>query len=155
MSEQGRDVVEKDFVNSLQRQIKKDYPGSVIIKPADSFSLGIPDLLAWLPIDNSVWTLAIEAKQLNKLMDDPFRKGRRTGMMLKHHFSGPQISMLRKMKSAGVDAFGIVRVSCDVAFRIEPEDIPAKTGNFTHEELMEFGVIVRRLKSGWQIRKNI
>lgn len=149
-------MVEKGFVESIQRQIKKKYPGAVVIKPADGFSLGIPDLLAWIPINTdgfSPWTLAIEAKQLRPLMDDPFHKGRRTGMMLKHHFSGPQISMLRKMKSAGVDAFGLVRASCNTAFRIEPEDIPAKTGNFTHEELMKFGVPVYRIKGVWGIRK--
>jgi len=148
-------MVEKGFVDSLQSQIQKLFHGSVVVRPSDNFSLGIPDLLAWIPVTQPgmgppiVWALGIEAKQLRPLMEDPFHKGRRTGKMLKHPFSGPQISMLRKMKAAGIDAFGLVRVSSDTAFRIEPEDIPAKTGNFTHEELVEFGKPVYRTNGTW------
>ena len=73
--------------------------------------------------------------------------------MLKHAFTGPQISMLRKMKRAGVEAFGIVRASRDIAFRLEPEDIPAKTGNFTHGELVKFGKVVHKKKGLWHFWK--
>jgi hypothetical protein len=148
-------VVEKGFVDSLIKQIKKGFHGSVVIRASDNFTLGIPDVIASIPAGGPghpplCWMLAIEAKQMRPLMDDPFHKGRRTGLMLKHHFSGPQISMLRKMKEGNWDAFGLVRASCDIAFRIDPKDIPAKTGNFTHEELMEFGKPVHRVKGIWQ-----
>lgn len=98
----------------------------------------------------------MEAKQLRPLMPDPYHRGRRVGQMLKHEFSGPQISMLRQLKAAGVEAFGIVRASMDTAFRLEPEDIPRKTGNFTHEEMVKFGTPVCRTEKGlWEFwRKN-
>ena len=132
------------------------------LRPSDNRTLGIPDVLGWIPVDQGmegqesivhcpiVWSIAIEAKQLHPLMDDPFHKGRRTGQMLKHDFSGPQISLLRELKSAGVDACGLVRASEDTAFRFEPEDIPRKTGNFTHEEMVKLGYPVRRYDGKWE-----
>jgi hypothetical protein len=146
---------EKEFVDALIRQIRKGFAGACAIRPSDRYSLGLPDVLAWIPTDGRMgprpltWSIAIEAKSLHPLMPDPFHKGRRTGQMLKHAFQGPQVSMLRKMKDSGVDAFGLVRASDDTAFRIEPEDIPAKTGNFTHEELVKFGTPVRRENGLW------
>lgn len=153
-------MIEKGFVDALMKTVATMGDGNgVVIRPSDSYTLGIPDLLIWIPVRHTeatwVWSIAIEAKQLRPLMNDPFHKGRRTGQMLKHAFTGPQISMLRKMKLAGIDAFGLVRASVDIAFRIEPEDIPAKTGNFTHEELVEFGTPVHRAGGIWKFwRKN-
>lgn len=150
-------MVEKGFVDALQKQIKSGFSGAVVIRPSDNFSLGVPDLLAWIPVTQSglggpptVWAVAIEAKQLHPLMDDPFHKGRRIGKMLKHPFTGPQISLLRRLQGADVDAFGLVRAAKDTAFRIDPQDIPAKTGNFTHEELVKFGTPVERVNGVWQ-----
>lgn len=149
-------MIEKGFVDSLHKQFKREYPGADITRPSDNFSLGLPDLWVCIPVPNNedghpvTWLVAIEAKQLRPLMEDPFHKGRRRGLMLKHPFSGPQISKLRHMKKAGADAFGLVRASSDMAFRIEPEHIPGKTGNFTHEELIEVGVPVRRIDGAWQ-----
>lgn len=154
-------VAEKSFVDSLMKTINK-FNRSVVIRPNDQRTIGIPDLLGYIPLGHpdkpagslglgppAVWAIAIEAKTLHPLMDDPYHKGRRTGKMLKHPFSGPQVSMLRKMARAGVDAFGLIRVSKDTAFRYHPNDISAKTGNFTHEELVEFGVEVNRDKGIW------
>ena len=79
-------LVEKGFVDSLIKTIKT-LEGSVALRPSDSYTLGIPDLLAWIPLRTTVgrpWSIAIEAKQLHPLMEDPFHKGRRTGKMLKH-----------------------------------------------------------------------
>ena len=119
-------------------------------------TIGIPDILGYVPLvdhqlgfRSKMWAIAIEAKALHKLMEDPYHRGRRVGQMLRHPFSGPQISLLRKMAIAGVDAFGLIRVSEDTAFRFHPNDISARTGNFTHEELVEFGVEVRRDKGIW------
>lgn len=149
-------MVEKGFVDSLQKQMKTCFHDSLVIRPSDNFSLGLPDLLITVPAGYPertgppvCWNIGIECKQMRPLMLDPFHKGRRTGLMLKHHFSGPQISKLREMKKKNWDAFGLVRASSDTAFRIEPEDIPAKTGNFTHEELMKFGIPVYRVNGIW------
>jgi hypothetical protein len=150
-------MTEKGFVDSLKKQIEKGFHRAVVVRPSDNFSLGIPDLLAWIPVENRpelgppvVWAVAIEAKQLTPLMEDPFHKGRRIGQMLKHPFTGPQVSMLRKLGDAGVDAFGLVRASSDTAFRFDPYHIPANTGNFTHEELVEFGAPIQRVNGIWQ-----
>jgi len=142
-------VSEKLFVDALMTTFRRVFPKSVVVRPSDSYTLGIPDLLAWTPARFGTCAVAIEAKCLNPLMPDPFHKGRRTGKMLKHPFMGPQIAMLRRMKDAGVDAFGIVRVSEDTAYRFEPEDIPAKTGNFTYDEMVKIATPVRRESGVW------
>lgn len=142
--------IEKDFVDGLLKTIRS-LPLSMAVRPSDSFTLGMPDVLGWIRLAYQTKSIAIEAKQLRPLMEDYLHKGRRTGQMLKHHFTGPQISMLRALEKAGVDSFGLVRVSEDTALRLEPNDIPRKTGNFTHEELVEFGSVVRRERGHWQI----
>lgn len=146
-------MIERDFVNSIIKGVKK-VSNAWIYRPADGFTLGAPDLLISVDRDDKFIYTAIEAKQIKPLMDDPFHKGRRTGKMLKHAFTGPQISNLRQMAKKGWDAFGLVRVSRDTAFRIEPENIPVKTGNFTHEELVEFGHPVHRIDGVWQFWRN-
>lgn len=151
-------MAEKVFVDAIIRTIMK-FDRAVTIRPNDQMTIGIPDVLGYIPLLSPpstppgrlarIWVVAIEAKELHPLMEDPFHKGRRTGQMLKHAFTGPQVSMLRKMSEAGVDAFGIVRASSDTAFRIHPDDISAKTGNFTHEEMVEFGTEVTRSNGVW------
>lgn len=144
---------ERGFVDALYKTLQ-GFDGAMVLRPNDGMTLGIPDLLAWIPwsfvTNTAVWPIAIEAKQLQPLMKDPFHRGRRTGKLLKHSFTGPQISMLRRMKHAGVDAFGIVRASADTAFRIEPDDLDAKTGNLTHEDMVTFGRRVIRKDGLWR-----
>ena len=147
---------EKAFVDSLIKTIGK-FESSVVIRPNDQRTIGIPDILGYIPLIENisfsglarVWAVGIEAKELHPLMDDPFHRGRRIGQMLKHPFTGPQVSLLRKMSKAGVDAFGLVRASRDTAFRFHPDDISAKTGNFTHEEMVKFGTEVRKESGVW------
>ena len=145
---------EKGFVDSLIKTITTRYPDADYTRASDNYNLGLPDLVFTIPSDihGRPFSMAIEAKQIKPLMDDPYHRGRRTGMMLKHTFTGPQISNLRKKKTSGVQAFGLIRVSIDMAFRVEPEDISAKTGNFTHEELVKFGKPIHRTRgSGWDL----
>jgi hypothetical protein len=146
-------MIEREFVNSLIKTISRAKL-NFIYRPADGYTLGMPDIFATVRDGDKSIFFGIEAKQIKPLMDDPFHKGRRTGKMLKHNFSGPQISALRKLKKVGWEAFGLVRVSRDTAFRIEPEDIPVKTGNFTHEELVEFGRPVHRINGVWHFWRN-
>jgi hypothetical protein len=141
---------EGTFVDALMKTIKKMWPEATAWRIVDRFALGIPDVTAWVPMggERYPWPIAIEAKALDPLMPDYLHRGRRTGLMLKHEFTGPQISTLRAMEKSGVTAMGLVRVSEDVALRILPRDLPAKTGNFTHEEMIEIGTEVRRLSDG-------
>lgn len=152
---------EREFVDGLLKTIRAKFPQSTVIRPADSYTLGIPDVLAWIPLTERVtelaphercrpWAVVIEAKQLHPLMEDPLHRGRRIGQMLKHPFTGPQISTLRMLARSSVDAFGLVRASADAAFRIHPDDLPAKTGNFTHEELVQVGKLIYRRNGLWQ-----
>ena len=146
-------MAEKQFVDQLIKTIHT-FGNATVLRCSDSHTLGIPDLLAWIPRGDGTWSLALEAKEIKPLMKDPDHKGRRTGQMLKHAFTGPQISMMRSMMKSGVDVFGIVRVSMDTAFRFEPRDINAKTGNFTYEEMVKFGKRVHRRDGVWRFWNN-
>jgi len=144
-------MAERSFVDSLIQTISRRWPGSAVQRSSDRYTLGVPDLLVWA-IDPAFQTpicIAIEAKQLSPLMPDWTHKGRRTGAMLEHGFMGPQISMLRKLKKNGVDAFGLVRVGADTAIRIDPDALPSKTGNFTYEEMVESGWPIHRKEGLW------
>ena len=150
-------MAEKAFVDALFRTIRKAFDGeNCAWRPADSYTMGLPDVMAIIANPSTpglTWSVAIEAKELKPLMDNPFHKGRRTGRMLKHPFTGPQVTFLREFKKVGGDAFGLVRASSDIAFRLEPEDISPETGNFTHEELVEFGRPIYRADGLWQFWK--
>jgi hypothetical protein len=141
-------MVEKNFVDSLIKTLEARFGDKgVVLRSSDRYTLGIPDIMCFCYMAPAI---AIEAKQIQPLMPDPFRKGRRIGQMLEHPFMGPQISMLRRLKATGVDAFGLVRASLDTAFRINPSDLPAKTGNFTHEELVKIGRPIQRREGLWR-----
>lgn len=144
---------EKTFVDALIRSARNKWPGCVVLRAADQFTLGIPDLLIWRKglKENIAVTYAIEAKQLNPLMKDPYHKGRRTGSMLKHPFRGPQISMMRNLSSNGCRSYGIVRVSDDTAIKIHPDKIP-KEGNFVYEQLFDgtLGMLFQREAGIWR-----
>lgn len=143
-------MAERNFADSVIDTFERGFPWSVVVKACDRFTLGIPDILVWLPMmgPGSV-CYGIELKELSPLMEDPLHRGRRTGLMLKHPFTGPQISMLRKLQRAGVDAFGFVRAARDIAFYIHPDNLDPKTGNFTHEEMVKAGVPIQRRNGMW------
>lgn len=145
---------EKNFVDGLMETISKRWVGAVTQRSSDRYTLGVPDVLAWVKGGDAAWSIAIEAKQLHPLMPDWSHKGRRTGLMLKHPFMGPQISMLRRLLDVDVDAFGLVRVTLDTAVRIHPRDLPSKTGNFTYEELVESGRPIHRREGLWHFWEN-
>lgn len=145
---------ERNFVDALLDTISGRWPATVTQRSSDRYTLGIPDVLAWIRSGDASWSIAIEAKQLHPLMPDWSRKGRRTGLMLKHPFMGPQISMLRRLHNVGVDAFGLVRVTLDTAVRIHPKDLPAKTGNFTYEELVQSGRAIHLREGHWHFWEN-
>lgn len=140
-------MIERGFVDALLNTLYKMYgEHAVVVRPNDQYTLGIPDLLCWRKSDRA---LAIEAKQINPLMPDATKKGRRRGMMLHHEFTGPQISMLRQLDQVGVEAFGLVRASQDTAYRIHPGNLPM-TGNFTFDEMVNIGVPIYRTGGMWR-----
>ena len=136
---------ERDFVAALAETLKRHFPGVHIQRSVDRVTLGIPDLQAVRPNRRF---LAVEAKRLQRLLIDPRLPGNRTGPLLDHAFTGPQISTLRSLVRAGAEAWGLVQVCRDAAFRVHPKDIPAN-GNFTHAELEACGVLINRTSEGW------
>jgi len=136
---------ERDFTIELGKSVKKTYPDSHVWRPSDNFTLGIPDVLAVIP--NRKF-LAVEAKQLQRLLADAFDPGRRKEPLLHHPFTGPQISVMKSLERAGAEVWGIVRVTREHAFRISVPKMPS-TGNFTHEELVAAGELVTKGKDGW------
>ena len=137
---------ERDFSQLLKVSIEKFYLDSCVLRPVDSFNLGVPDLIAVIP---GRPLLAVEVKQLQRYVKDPMEvESRREGPLLQHKFQGPQISMLRKLKKAGAEVYGLIRVTQDFAFRVDPDEIP-NVGNFTHLDLLQNGRYIRRKKEGW------
>jgi len=127
--------------------IKKHFPGAVVWKPADSFNLGIPDIHAAIPPDGRF--LVAEVKQVNKL----FALGEMVNMdqdkhLLRHTFSGPQISMLRKFSKAGVESYGLIRTHSQMAYKIHPKNIPLD-GQITPRVLFSCGEAFTR-DGGWR-----
>lgn len=140
-------MIESNFVTGLMNTINVMHPDAVIIRPNDQMTLGIPDIMAILPPAGAL--LAIECKQLRSFLPDPFNAGRRTGPLLDHTFTGPQISMLRKLARAGAVAFGAIRVTEGAAYRIDPSLIPIE-GNFTFEQLQKVGTPFFRSDTRWK-----
>ena len=142
-------ATENEFVIGLAKGIRTAHPLAQVYRPHDAVTLGVPDLLAWIPRETGCLALAVEAKQLMNYLKDPYDPGKRTAPLLHHAFSGPQITYLRELARAGVQTWGIVRVSSDAAFRLRADQIPS-TGNFTHEELVGIGELVRREEGVWR-----
>lgn len=141
--------VERDFVKQVAQSVKDAFQNVTTFVPNDQMTLGAPDLLAWCTDDAMSRTMAVEAKQLLRLLSDPRDPGRRTEPLLHHPFTGPQVAFLRSLMRSRVEAYGLIRVSVDYAIRVSPMDIPIGTGNFTHAELMAVGTLIRRGSRGW------
>ena len=137
---------ERGFVTKLMKAIEKAYPDAFVWKPADAFNLGIPDIHAALPPDGRF--MAAEVKQIPKLCEHGDFLKAHNKEILEHRFTGPQISMLRRLHEAGVQAYGIVRTHQDIAYRIKPHDIPLY-GNFTPRQLMACGHAIFKA-DGWK-----
>lgn len=131
---------EKRFVEQLKESARKIDKSSFIWKTNDRFSLGIPDLL--IIMRGRVY--AIEAKcSLNW--------GPSTGNdILRHPFSGPQISVLRQIKKAGGFACGAVQVEPCIARILDPDDIPSN-GNFTANELEKISFEDVKINGKWNL----
>jgi hypothetical protein len=123
---------EKAFIEDLKRSAKKMDKSAFVWKTNDGFSLGIPDLVMVF-LGNTYFIEAKSALQASK----------RKGSILHHPFSGPQISVLRQIVTAGGCALGIVRTAPGVAYILNPFKIPAR-GNFDFESLEGWGVRVTK-----------
>lgn len=133
------------------KALEKAFPDSFVWKPCDSFNLGIPDIHAALPPTGKL--LVAEAKQVPKLfkLKGMFEIDQERGL-LKHCFTGPQISMLRRLSKAGAEAYGLVRTHDDIAYRLHPQSIPLD-GQVTPKLLFNWGQVFTR-DDGWKFWKH-
>lgn len=144
---------ERDFGDQLAKGIRATFPRAFVRRIVDRVNLGIPDVIAVLPGStvvpggNGVF-YALELKQLQRFLPEWNDAGRREAPLLHHPFSGPQIACMREVVASGGQALGLVRVTSDVAIKIDPLDIPP-SGNFTHSELMAVGKPLERRAGVW------
>ena len=136
---------EKTFVRTLMKAMGS-HDTACVWKPSDGFTLGIPDINA--VIDGVFWGLEVKvAKRIVASIDEVHRLG---DDVLRHKFSGPQISMLRKLERAGAQAWGIIQVTKNHAYQISPWDI-RRDGNISATSLLGSGFLVSRTR-GWVLQ---
>lgn len=140
---------ERDFAVALMESLRTELRATCW-RPADGFTLGLPDVMGVVPPHGTF--IALEAKALSRMLADPYATGRRTAPLLHHPFEGPQISMLEKLSAAGAYARGIIRVTSDHAFLLTSSAIKGfeVPGNPTHHELVLHGVPVMRDHGIWR-----
>lgn len=103
---------EKSFVQSIQKSASVIFADRVFIwKTNDRFTLGIPDL--FIVVDGFVY--AIEAKKAVEKKTG--------GFVIKHPFSGPQISTMRQLHKAGAFSFGAIQMGKDWAYLVHPDKV--------------------------------
>jgi len=124
-------VSEKSFVIGIQRSITRLHESAFVWKTNDRFSLGMPDLM--VVIDGLLY--ALEAKSIKWPIN--------AKKVLKHPFSGPQMSVIKQLHAAGAFASGIVGVSRESARLVLPGAFN-KNGNFTKEEFDELPLVTKR-----------
>jgi len=138
---------ERTFVTTLMKAIEKAFPDGFVWKPVDSFNLGVPDIHAVMSPTGRF--LVAEVKQVPKLYDDGLELSGDPGRsLLRHGFTGPQISMLRRLRIAGAEAYGIVRTNKDRAYVLDPQVISLE-GKVTPRVLHNFGRVITR-ENGWK-----
>ena len=108
---------EGDFNAALSKQFRK--AGIFAIKVADKFTIGISDFLI---LHNSV-TLALECKFISEWPSD-------RAQLLKHPFTGEQLTFMESVRLAGHRAIGLVAVKeAGKMILIESQAIP-ESGNW-------------------------
>ena len=122
------------FITSLRSSAKKIDKNCFVLKTNDSVSIGVPDLV--LVIFGEVFWL--ECKAMTDFFKGP-RFPESNTPILKHPFSGPQIGVMRQISRAGGNVMGVIRVSSNVAYIVDPMKIPSG-GNFTYAQLQERAV---------------
>jgi hypothetical protein len=138
---------ESMFIASLRSSAKKIDKNCFVLKMNDSVSIGVPDLV--LVILGEVFWL--ECKAMTDFFKSPRFPDSDTPV-LKHPFSGPQIGMMRQISRAGANVMGVIRVSSDVAYVVDPMKIPSG-GNFTYAQLQEKAVMVKKENHTWMINE--
>ena len=109
---------ELNFVHAIQRRVWKDHPGSVMLKPNDRNTQGIPDLL----IFHHTGVAAIELKSVGHAARDRFAP------WLSHPFTMPQVTMLRDLATQGVIALGLIEYRPeDAVYAMHPYDLSPST----------------------------
>lgn len=135
---------EKRFVEHLQRSAKQLDPSAFVWKTNDRFSLGIPDLV--IVINGDMYAIEAKYTEVKGTTHDSWS----TSLVLKHPFTGPQISVMRQLVKAGAYSFGVIQVEQSEAYIVHPDNIP-EGGNFTHRDLEDEAIKVCKRNHIWRI----
>ena len=127
---------EGDFNRLLSRELRKAGPGLYHLKTADRFTVGISDFLIW----NMGKTVALETKFVNGI---PSEKA----SLLKHPFSGAQITFLESMALSGNAAFGGIYLNELNLFYLIPGGSIPTTGNWKTKDFFKSGFPIFKLWS--------
>ena len=96
---------------------------TAVLKVCDKITPGIPDFLIW----RGTRSLAIESKFVAKLPK------KRTAQLLKHTFSGPQLTMLETLSIGGAITYGLVGIGETKLMYLIPRDKIPMCGNWDVE----------------------
>ena len=111
---------ENDLNAWLSRQFKRRTPALHYLKTSDKYGIGIPDFL--------LWRGGVGGAMESKFIRDWPKKT--ASSLLRHPFSGPQITRLAEFRGAGAPSFGLVGVGSEKSlYLIESQHIP-KGGNW-------------------------
>jgi len=115
---------EDAFNAYLSKELKKLAPEFKVLKLCEKYHIGVSDFML---IRGGV-ACFFETKFLR---DDPFKTA---GQVLKHPFSGAQMTFLKSMRRAGAMSYGVVYHDySDLIWVYEVCDLPERGNWFSHE----------------------
>lgn len=113
---------ENEFNAFVTKQIQKLGSSYKAIKASDRFHIGISD---WL-IYHDGKAVAVESKFIKKIP--------KSGKLLGHTITGPQITFLKTMELAGTQGFVIIGVGDRSQIAVIPTELLPKEGNYNVKE---------------------
>lgn len=122
---------EDAFNAYLSKEIGKLAPHTAKLKMAEKYHVGIPDFCLW----QAGRSVVFECKFIAAAVITG-------GKILKHPFTGPQLTFLQTLLRARVPAFGVIGINGAGGMWLLPADVITAHGNWVTEE---FGVTVKNL----------
>lgn len=117
---------ENEFNAYLSKELKRWRPEVYTMKAADKFRTGVSDFILW------GWgrSVALETKFIKEWPSE-------RGKLLKHPFTGPQLTFFRNIQGTGCHAFGLIAVKEErKMFAISAGHIP-ESGNWKTKDFLD------------------
>ena len=115
---------ENDFNAFLSKALRELQPQTYTLKMAEKYHIGIADFQMTRAGRNVTFE--------SKLLRDPL--GHRATKLLKHPFTGPQLTYLRGQWRAGAKCFGVIGVDFTKVIHVIPLDELPSDGNWSPHE---------------------